>query len=475
MKDTLLKRYISKAIKRNSESDKLEFKDARGGFPKNIWRAITAFSNSPHGGYILFGIEEDRQKNTIKIVGVNNMAYLQERTADFIINKIKHIGQHNLYPFEYDNKQLLYLKISETQKEKKPCYYNELGLPRGACIRIGNTNRVITDEELRAFLRYSPSYKYDLELISNTTLEMLNEQKIKHFLEESAKRTNRKLLTKFPQYKVLNNLGIVQKRNDKLIPTVGGFLIFSMKKPQSLHAFSRLIIRCIRYAGNNSASDIIDKQDVDGTLDEQIEQVIKFILRNIARKASIEGTKRKEYFEYPKEALREIVVNAIIHRDYQLTGTYTQVNIFSDRIEISNPGTLPPGITIDNLRDAQFSRNEIIARIMADMNYMEEYGRGIDIVYFHMLRRDLVEPLFKNKANAFKVTLLGERYKDLNTRQIKFWYLLQDRGKLTALDAHSYFEDVSRATINSDLKQMVDKQMISRKGSSNNTHYISNY
>ena len=306
---------------------------------------------------------------------------------------------------------------------------------------------------------------------------MLSEEKIKFFLEKSAKRTNRNFKSDEPLNQgTLKNLGIIDRFSDGTFPTVAGFLIFSKEKPQTLFNFSRYVVRCVKYSGTTVASPIIDKVDIDGSLDEQINLIQKFILRNIPLEAIIVGAKRVEKFEYPEEAIRELVANAVIHRDYRITETYTQVTIFSNRIEISNPGNLPPGVTINNLKVSQFSRNEIIAGILKDMDYLEEFGRGIDIVFSRMKEEGLLEPLFKNVSNSFKVILLGRSFKELNERQVKIWNLILDNEKTTAKDCVKFCDDeASGATIANNLNKLIGLDLIERIGSSHNIHYVPKY
>lgn len=464
---------IEEALKQSSESDEIEFKDARGGLSTDIWKSISAFSNSSGGGLIIFGIREDRQKHSIDVVGGLEIATLQEKIVSLFQEKMKNAGSYRIKPINYKGSDLLVLEIEETSKEHKPCYNNDLGLPNGAYIRVGNVNKKITEEEMRAFLRFSPQYKYD-KITTEFGKEVLSEAKLESFLKKSANRTKRK--NTGVNTKLLRNLGILVKSNmGKDFVSLAGFLIFCQDVPQKIDPYNRYKIRCVRYAGKNVATEIIDKQDIIGTLDVLIEDTLKFVLRNISLKAQIVGAKRKETYQFPEKAIREVVANAIIHRDYQITGTYVQINIFSDRIEISNPGTLPPGLTVENLKDSQFSRNEVIARIMNDLDYMEEFGRGIDLVYSFMKEWGLVEPLFKNKSNTFKVTLLGDEYSELNKRQVKMWYQMQDEGSITARTAHLMFEGVSRATINNDLQVMVKLGLIESRGASINTFYVPTY
>lgn len=123
----------------------------------------------------------------------------------------------------------------------------------------------------------------------------------------------------------------------------------------------------------------------------------------------------------------------------------------------------------------QLSRNEIIASILKDLDYLEEYGRGIDIVFSKMKEWGLLEPIFKNMSNSFRVILLGEALKDLNERQVVIWNTLQEKRRITARECKEMFTDVSRATIGVDLNKLVELGLIITKGSSYNTYYEPQY
>ena len=466
---------FKKALQRQSEDENIEFKDARSGIPSDLWKTISAFSNSPIGGIVVFGVVENQVQKTFTVEGQQELAILQSKIVSCIQQKVRNCGTYSLKIFKHENKDMLALLISESLQEQKPCYNVDLGMPRGAFIRIGNLNRQITEDELRSFLRYSPEYKYDRIPISEANFNSLSVEKIKRYLDKSAKRTARLFPESLPLEKVLKNIGVLTNLKGREVPTLAGCLIFAKEFPQRLESLSRDFIQCVRFADTSPSSPVIDQQYIFGTLDQQIDETQRFILRNIALKADIVGTKRIEKYEYPEDALREILANALIHRDYKVTGTYIHVNIFVDRIEISNPGTLPPGVTIENLKDSQFSRNEIVANILRGLDYMEEFGRGIDLIYAKMIDWGLVEPLFKNRSNMFRVTLLGKKFRELNERQIKIWHYLQDNNQITASIAHELFPTVSRATINTDLKKMVKLEFINVKGQSNNTYYEPKY
>lgn len=177
-----------------------------------------------------------------------------------------------------------------------------------------------------------------------------------------------------------------------------------------------------------------------------------------------------------RRPFREIVANAVIHCDYQITETYTQINIFEDRIEVFNPGCLPPGVTVENIRDAQVSRNEIIAARLKDLDYLEEYGRGIDIVFTEMNNWGLLPPIFKNTTNSFRVILPGDILNQLNERQFKIWEYLVEKKKITAkIIEEEVLSGVPRQTINYDLARMQKIGLIHSVGESRSTYYEANF
>ena len=475
MDEIRVKQIIEDAIRLGSETSNVEFKDAHGGFPRDTWKTVSAFSHRPTGGFIVFGIKEDRTNNTIEVTGVDQVAVLQEKMSDLVSTQMSVVIRPEYFPILISGKTVLAVCVPECPDQFKPCYYNSVGMPNGAYVRDGNTDRKITDEEMRRFLDNAKLSRFDSTQAPDTKLDELSVAKIYDLLARMGQRTKRDIRIEEIAFDLLKNLGVADTFDGGNFPTIAGFLIFAQEKPQLKRSFSRYIVRCVKYKGSNVATDIIDKADIDGTLNEQIDAMQKFILRNIRTSAQIVGTKRVERYEYPEKAIREIVANAVIHRDYRITETYTQVNVFEDRLEIFNPGCLPPGVTVDNIRDAQVSRNEIIAARLKDLDYLEEYGRGIDIVFTETEKWGLLQPIFKNTTNSFKVILPGEKLSKLNDRQFRIWDYLVEQKRTTATACIELFPDISRATINNDLSKMQELGLIHSGGASMNTYYEPNF
>ncbi|MFZ2970770.1 MAG: ATP-binding protein [Minisyncoccia bacterium] len=477
MTEQQVKEIVIRALKLGSETNIVEFKDARGGPPKDTWKSVSSFSHRPTGGYIVFGVKEDRGegKTQFTVVGVSDASMLQEKIGDLCNVAMSVVVRPEYFLFEIENLQLLAAYIPECPDQFKPCYYKPVGMPNGAFVRDGNTDRKITDEEMRRFLDNAKLSKFDASKAEGISLEDLSTGKIYDLLVRMGERTKRNTNSADVDFELLKNAGIADDFNGNRCPTIAGFLIFAKGKPQLKRAFNRYKVRCVRYKGSNVATEIIDSTDLDGTLDEHINEMQKFVLRNIRKGAEIVGTKRVERYEYPEKAIREIIANAVIHRDYKITETYTQVNVFEDRIEVFNPGCLPPGVTVENIRDAQVSRNEIIAARLKDLDYLEEYGRGIDIVFNEMGKWGLLQPLFKNTTNSFKVILPGPRLSRLNGRQLRVWEYIVERKKVTAKDCEQILPDTPRQTINYDLAKMKDFGLIHPEGKSVGTYYEPNF
>lgn len=465
-------KLIVEAEKHGSELPNLELKNARGGIPKDTWKSISAFSHKPGGGIIVFGVKEDRENKKIHVLGGLELADLQEKISNLVSEDMSITIRPEYHILDYKGKTLLVIVVAECPDQFKPCYYKPVGLPNGSYIRDGITNRKITDAEMRRFIESSERLKYDKQRAEGVSIEDIDTNKVVSLLIKRGEETGRTGGPLNVDFNRLRNLGVAGEYKGVQCPTIAGALIFARNKLQQFPSLSRYIIRCVRYKGSSVSTDIIDKADIGGTLDIQIDEMQKFILRNIQLSAQIIGTRRVERYEYPKKAIREIVANAVIHRDYKITGTYTQVNVFEDRIEVFNPGCLPPGVTVENIKDAQASRNEVIAALLKDLDYLEEYGRGIDIVFNKMREWGLLGPLFKNTANSFKVILPGPKLSKLNDRQIKIWGYLVEKERITSRDCDILLPQIPRATINRDLQRLQEIGLIKQVGEARSTYYV---
>lgn len=160
---------------------------------------------------------------------------------------------------------------------------------------------------------------------------------------------------------LLKDLGI-QSNNTK---TVAGCLLFH-DNPQDIPELSHAYIKAARFKETRKGF-FLDQTEMEGCLPDQIDDAVKFVLKNIRLSGTIEGSKRIERYEYPPDIIREAIVNAVIHRDYSISGACILLAVYDDRLEVTSPGGLAGQVTVENIQDRQYNRNPIIAKRMFEM------------------------------------------------------------------------------------------------------------
>jgi ATP-dependent DNA helicase RecG len=267
-----------------------------------------------------------------------------------------------------------------------------------------------------------------------------------------------------------------------LVPTFAGLLLFG-HSPQRWVRSSEILVA--RYPGTEMGDSFV-KETIRGTLPEQIRQAEAFVLSNMRRGVHLLGLERVEEPEYPASAIREALVNAVAHRDYQIRGEEVRVLLFSDRVEFYSPGRLPGHVTVENLVTERFSRNETIVQVLSDMGFVERLGYGIDRMIRLMNEAGLPPPRFEETTSGFRVTLKsphdgisGSRFDGrqrrelvLNERQEIALAHLTESGRITNRDYQQLCPDVSPETIRRDLADLVRQDVLLKIGEKRATYYI---
>jgi ATP-dependent DNA helicase RecG len=276
--------------------------------------------------------------------------------------------------------------------------------------------------------------------------------------------------------------GCLAQADGELRPTYAGLLLFG-REPQRWIRSSEILVA--RYAGE-TMSDRFVKEEVRGTLPEQIRRAEAFVVSNMRRGVRLLGLERVEETEYPPDVVREAIVNAVAHRDYQIRGDEIRILLFSDRIEFYSPGRLPGHVTVKNLVDERFSRNETIVQVLSDMGFIERLGYGIDRMIRSMAQAGLPAPRFEETAAGFQVTLVGHgsalisdqvdayrwRHLGVNERQEMALAYLAEKGRITNREYQELCPEVSAETIRRDLVDLVRKDLLLKIGEKRATYYI---
>lgn len=327
---------------------------------------------------------------------------------------------------------------------------------------------------------------FDEQLCKEAGYNAIDEEEVKAFLENRAV----KLRVDVPRISVkdflVKTLGIIKKIDNEIIPTNTGLLFFG-KNPSEFIPQNE--IRIARFKGT-ARLVFIDSQEIKGPIYKMLEQVELFFKRNTRLANKIVEFKRVDIPEYPYEAVREAVINAIAHRDYTRVGAPIMISIFDDRVEISSPGGLLPGLNIKSLEGHHETRNKKVCEIFHETKDMEKYGTGIGKMKRLMKEHGLNEPEFLEEGNSFVVKFIGpgdkildlvsgipkERQVDLrqlglNDRQIEALRLMvNEGGSFTNRKYRKYFK-VTNKTASTDLNSLVKNDMAQIKGKGRSTLY----
>jgi predicted HTH transcriptional regulator len=351
----------------------------------------------------------------------------------------------------YRNKELIILQIHHMAG---PFYLESLGIEKGTYVRLGSTNRVADKETILSLQMLTRNTTFDELPCLGSSLEDIDSVLIRHTFDPIFGNVTKK------QYA---SLGIVINQNKQQCPSNAGILLFSHNRGAY---FSDATIDCVCFA-SSTRENIIDRKEIQSPLIQAHIEIISFINRNTRLAANIGAIERKDEPQYPPVAIREAVINAIVHADYAMKGARVQIAIFSDRIEITNPGGLPYGQTIDQaLSGISRMRNRVIGRLFRELKLIERLGTGIKRI-IGCYHAENMQPVFEEFDTHFRVTLysdllLGPIYSD---HEILLIDELQEAGKLSVSEIAKLW-NVTTRTARSRLKQMLENQLVQRIASS---------
>lgn len=267
-------------------------------------------------------------------------------------------------------------------------------------------------------------------------------------------------------------------------PTNAGLLLFARHVEQF---FPQCEITLVRYRGREMSDEFL-RDDLRDTLPEAVRRAELWIAEHMRRGSRMVGLERQDWTQFPLAAVREALVNAVAHRDYSVRGEGIRIAIFSDRLECYSPGRLPGHVTVHNLVEERFSRNETLVQVLADYGLIERLGYGIDRMLRQMADAGLPAPEFRETAAGFLVTLRGHVGDDrldvagidtsewermgLNERQIHALLFLTEQRRISNRDLQDHYPDVSQETIRRDLSDLVERGLLLRIGEKRGTYYI---
>lgn len=344
-------------------------------------------------------------------------------------------------------------------------------------VRSGAENRPLAGDQIRHLAATKSSEDFEAEAVSGTNLEDLDPEMIAEYRAKRAERQRRPVAA--DDLSLLLSAGAVTEDGT---PTVAGLLLFG-HEPEAFLPQTGLIV--VRFAGTDlrgpeGLPGYSRREEIVGALPRLIESAWQVVWEEMRVAAVVKGLVREEKSEYPSFAVREALVNAVCHRDYQLTGRRIEIRMFDDRMEVISPGGLPGYITVDNIVEEHFSRNPRLVHGLFQWGFIEELGLGVDRMIEDMVAAGHPPPEFKDTHYSFTVTLKNTRVhrvvpaweSSMNERQLKALAYIQEQESITNREYRSLCPDVSPETLRLDLVDLVDRGLLLKIGAKKGTYYI---
>ena len=461
---------------KSGESKTLEFKES---LPKNesIAKTAIAFSNTS-GGKLIIGVNDKRE-----IVGIDDsdIFSLQDRIASIIFDSCSPNILPDIYTLNIDNKLILVIEVF--RGNLLPYYLKSDGKNNGIYIRVGATNRKADFENIIELERQKRNTSFDEEIYYDKKLDALDLTPLYKRFEELSKPLNDDKL---------QNLKLIKTEANTTYPTNALMILLG----EHWHC----MVKCARFKGTTMEL-FIDKKEYSGDIFGILENSMGFVLNHINLRGEIKGLHRTDTYEIPHSALRETIINALIHRDYINGGRDIKIGIYDDIVNIVSPGSFPHNITSEDIKNGRSeARNKVIANVFKELGLIEQWGSGINRVKAICIDQGLKEPKIEEQNDFVDVefyrpittdydrlvldtvrkpletddygrlrTITNDYGQLANEEQNILLYLL-DNQKLSRKEAVEILE-LQKTKVHEILSALVDKKLIKREGQGRGTYY----
>lgn len=418
----------------------LEFKENINS-KQGILASIIAFANTA-GGKLVIGINDKSRA----ITGIIEPHLVEERISNIISDSITPLMVPNIEIIPWRDTYVIVVDVFPGSN--RPYYLKSKGLKDSVYVRVGSSNRLADQELINVIKRSLFSKAFDEEVMYELSSEEID---------------FRVLLELFKGHRSLQDndyysLGICVKEQGKIFPTIGGIILFGKQK-EKYFPDAWLQLGCFQ---GKDKSIILDTKELKEDLPTSIEQAINFVHNHIFTAIKIGDIKHEKLWSIPKIALREAIINAVLHADYSMSGAPIRISIFNDRVEIENPGLLSLGLTINDIVDGISKiRNRVIARVFHELKLIEKWGSGIQRIISSCKEAGLMMPKFEEIGLRFRVTLYREQVTQvlLDKVEEQIISLLDTNGHLSTKEI-ALKTNLSTRTIRSYLIKMKEKRRV---------------
>jgi len=383
-------------ILRLPEGRRLEFKESPPA-GSALAKIVIAFSNDA-GGELYIGIKDHPRK----IIGIpdEELFATEEKISNIIFDSCYPTIVPDISFVNLEGKTLIKVKVY--RGNQVPYYLKSEGKNKGTYIRVGSSNRLASEEMIQELERLKRNISFDS--LPNADIE-LSRLELSEFKAKFFDRTKKKI-----DQNGLRKLELIKPLNNNYYPTNAAILLSNSDFKKEFFPYAK--IECARFKGK-SVGDFLDQKTIAASIVQQPDEAMHFVQRNIAKSSFMNGIYREDRWEYPLEAVREAIINAVIHRDYSLLGKDIKVAIFDNKLEITSPGTLPSSIDLTELPIGQSEiRNRVLAPIFKDLGLIEQWGTGFKKIKEALNEYPEIGLDFSEPGLAFKIQFLKKNFEE---------------------------------------------------------------
>lgn len=428
-----------------SEGKTLEFKRDLSS-SRGVLRSLVAFANTA-GGVLLIGVED----GTRRVRGVPEPLDLEERLANLISDAIVPQMVPDIEIVPWRGTQLVAVQVYPSPS--RPHHVGQEGPENGVYVRVGSTNRRADSDLIEELRRYARGEAYDEQAMPDLGADAIDIQAATEAFSQLRELRPADLET----------LRLVTAHQGRLVPTVGGLLLFGRDEDRG-QLFPDAWIQAGRFLGTDK-SQIVDQAEIRSNLARAAEDALEFVRKHSLHGADIGPVRRTDRWNLPPVAVREAVINAVAHADYRQRGAPIRIAVFDDRLEVENPGLLQFGLTVDDIRRGVSKlRNRVIGRVFHSLRLIEQWGSGIQRMTTACLDAGLPPPDLEEIGTRFRVTLWTQRVQpptqDAKDREILA--AIPTAGALTSEIASTI--NLSARATRTRLIKLVDRGLVREVG-----------
>lgn len=493
MTDEDLQRLLQSLRATGNDGQHVEAKAARGAMPSSVRDTLSSFANTSGGGVILLGVDE---RQGFAVTGVLDPGALQRRIVEIAQNDMTPPLQPVVTVHDIDGSMVVACQVDELAANEKPCFYRGDGHLHGSFRRVGDRDVRLNSAQVQALIASRGQPRWDIAPVDEAAIADLEQTAVDAYVGRLRDRNPRVFGSSEPADALARTGVLVRDDTDRRLPTVGGLLALG-SYPQEF--FPQLNVSIVAYPTVSGEPvggvRFVENRRVDGPIPELLLASLKAMLRTLRSRAVIDAAGgRTEVPEYPVEALREAVANALVHRDLSPSamGTQVAIEIYPDRLEITNPGGLHGGVSVDTLGEhgVSSSRNATLVRLLEDTRtedgrlVIENRASGIRTMTAALRQAGLAPPEFEDHLSHFTVRFrnaalldhaslewLGEIGAERLHSDQRMALVMMQRGATLTNEAYRRVSGIDSRVATAHLRQLVDEGFAATEGYGRWTRY----